>query len=1028
MIKKKTATKLLRGAAVACAFLTTFSVGATMIASDWADFIDATLGTTHKQIVNSNESNPEDRYTYVNEEITSTTELINWHKDLAERMTEDGAVLLKNQTSANKGLPLAANSKVTLLGIRSVNPVYGGNIGSSSNKDQAVDYASALTAKGFDVNQTVVNAYKGIKADFGFDMSFGTVTSVVGKFKAGEPTLADVQANDSGWGGAIASYKSGTAVVVVGRPSSEASNFYPGEDGLGDPTEFEEGANYLGLSINEKAVIDYACETFANVVVVVNSSCAMELEYVKQKAGVSSIVWIGNPGTYGLLGLADVLKGEVSPSGHLPDTYAVDSTSSPAMVNFGLFSYSNYTDLGDPAANQSTYKGFSFLDEAEGIYTGYRYYETRYEDYILNQGNAKSAKGAKLSTTEWNYDKEVSYTFGYGLSYTEFTQEIVKDSFTDKKGQISIDVKVTNTGSTHGKDVVQVYVQTPYTEYDKTNHVEKASIQLAGFEKTIVLEPGETDILTVTFDKKYIASYDYVNAKTYILDAGDYYLSLGNGAHEALNNVLKAKGADVEGNASKTYKWTQAELNDTTYATSNDTEVTNQLDDMNLNYWKGDKSKLWEGQLSRNDWSGTWPKGYTTSGTIRTTNLVATEAMIKELKNLVYDDIYADMKDVYGTTAPEWGQETGYTIGMMKGADYDDPRWEQLLNTITLDEAVDFFCNGNSLTKPIDSIDLVGMTLGDGPLGFGTSFKNNQNEEGDPAAVDNATDPNAGYNLQDGALECLLGASFNKELLYEYGRRFGTDSLWANQIAVWGLGLNTHRTPYNPRNHEYFSEDSMLMNYLGAEFTKGAQSLGLIVAVKHFAFNDQETNRTGVSVFMNEQRAREIELRAFQGSFEEGAAMGTMTAFNRAGIRFIGAHQGVMTNILRNEWGFNGYNITDMVNGNYYMRSDNSLLAGTTILDTVNNKDATALIEEIKNDPVAQNALRDSLHRNLWAIANSNAMNGVDSLSRSINVTPWWEMTLIALESVFGVLTGAAIIGYVVVTVKKKKDEDGEVA
>lgn len=1035
-MRKKTALNLLRGATVACALLTTVSIGAGKIAGDWADFIDATLGTTHKKIVNSTDIDPAERYKFVNEDITSTTELIAWHKDLAERMAEEGAVLLKNNTTAGKGLPLTGSSpKVTLLGIRSVNPVYGGNIGSSANTAQAVDYATALTEKGFDVNTTVVNAYKQMPADFGRDMSFGMVQSVSPKFKSGEAAIADVMAKESGWASAISNYSSGTAVVVIGRPSSEAANFYPGEDGLADKNEFDTGANFLGLSKNEKALIDYAGSTFSNVVVVVNSSCAMELEYAEAHEKVNSIVWIGDPGTYGLLGLADVLKGEVTPSGHLPDTYAVDSASSPAMVNFGLMSYKNYADYD---GNTDNSKGFAFLDEAEGIYTGYRYYETRYEDQILNRYGANSVKGSSTGSA-WNYDDEITYTFGYGLSYTTFKQEIVAGSFKDSGGKISIDVKVTNTGDTYpGKDVVQVYVQTPYGEHEIENHIEKSAIQLAGFEKTNVLYPASkadsthpnSQTLTVTFDKKYIASYDYVNAKTYILSAGDYYLSIGNGAHEALNNVLKAKNANVDGDAAKTHKWNYAVINDTAYARANGVDVTNQLDDMNLNYWTGDKTKLWEGQLSRSNWNGTWPEGYTTTGTIRTTTLEATEAMQKELKNLAYEDIYAAMKDAYGTTAPKWGQSTGYTIGMMKGTPetptpFDDPRWEQLLDTITLDEAVAFYTNGNSLFKNLDSIAFVGATLGDGPLGFGTSFKNNQNEDGDPAAV-KADDPNSGYNLQDGALECLLGASFNKELLYEFGRRFGTDSLWANQVLLWGPGINVHRTPYNARNHEYYSEDPMLCNLLAAEQTKGSESLGLIVGVKHFSFNDQETNRTGVSVFMNEQRAREIELRAFQGAFEEGGAKGTMTAFNRVGVRFAGAHQGLMTNILRKEWGFDGYNITDMINGPMYMRADTSLLAGTTILDTTNNTTSTELIENIKNDPVVQNALRDALHRNLWAIVNSNTLNGVDNLSKVVSVMPWYDALILGLEIGFGVLTAAGIVGYVLVTLKKKDDEEAK--
>lgn len=1006
--------KLLRGMTAVCALLTTFSIGAATIANDWEDNINEFLGTSSTKTVTSTESNPEDLYTYVNGDITNSQQLVDWHKDLAVREQQEGSVLLKNTSGA---LPLAAGAKVTLLGNRSVNSVFGGQIGSSPNASQNVTLVDALTDRGFQVNPTTVEAYQTVnKAPGRLSNSFGMVTKVPNGLQINEPSVDELLAANSGWAASLNTY-SDAAIVVVGRPSSEAADFYPGADGIRDASEFEEGANVLGLSINEKAIVDYACEHFSKVVVLVNSDSAMELDYLQNKSGVQSILWIGAPGNYGFLGVADLLKGVVSPSGHLPDTYAVDSTSSPAMVNFGLFSFSNYADY---AGNSNESKGFAYLDEQEGIYTGYRYYETRYEDSVLNRYNATSATGAS-SGSAWNYDNEVLYSFGYGLSYTTFKQELV--SVSEKRGEISVTVKVTNEGSYDGKDVVQVYVQTPYTDYDRANHVEKSAIQLAGFEKTGTLtKNGGTETVTVTFDKKYIASYDYVNAKTYILDAGDYYLSIGNGAHEALNNVLKAKGADVAGDASKSYHWTQDELNKTTYATANGADVTNQLDDMNINYWTGNENALYTNQLSRSDWSGTWPKGYTVTGDIHTTNLVASAAMIKELTNDVFTTEGGD------TTPTLWGQDTGLTIGALKGADYDDDRWNALLSTITLEEAIEFFCRAQNQTNAISSINLNTQHVQDGPLGFSyqTLGHFNENQEGDPAAMDE-NDANSGYYVYDSVTEPVLAASFNKQLLEEQGELFGTDSLWSNTAILWAPGLNTHRTPYNGRNHEYYSEDSMLTNYMGAAITTGALKYGLVVAPKHFAFNDQETNRTGVSVFMNEQRAREIELRAFQGAFDDAGCMGTMTAFNRAGLRYASAHEGLITNILKEEWGFNGYIVTDMINGPMYMRADTSLMAGTTCLDTSGNATALELMNAVKDDPAVQNALKEAMHANLWVLANSNALNGIDSLTQVIFVTPWWKVTLVSLESVFGVLTGAAAIGYVAMVLIKKNDQkEGE--
>lgn len=1014
-MKKSTTLHALRGATAVCALLSVVSIGASAIAVAWEPNINEFLGTSSTEQVTSDESNPEELYTYVNEDITNTDDLVAWHKDLAEREQEEGSVLLKNN---NETLPLANGAKVTLLGNRAVNSVHGGQIGSSPNAAQNISLADALEQKGFDVNPTTIEAYTAVgKTPGRLSNSFGMVQKVPNGVVVNEPSVSELEAASSNWGASITEY-SDAAIVVIGRPSSEAADFYPGEAGLGNPDEFEEGENILGLSINEKAIIDYACEHFEKVIVLVNSDSAMELDYVQNKAEVDSILWVGAVGNYGFLGVADILRGEVSPSGHLPDTYAVDSTSSPAMVNFGLFSFANYADYG---GNTDNSKGFAFLDEQEGIYTGYRYYETRYEDAVLGRYNATSVTGSSTGEA-WNYDDEVLYSFGYGLSYTTFEQELI--SVSEKEGMIEVVVEVTNTGDFPAKDVVQVYVQTPYTDYDRQNHVEKSAVQLADFAKTQTLAPsgeeGDSEVVTLSFDKKYITSYDYVNAKTYILDAGDYYLSIGNGAHDALNNILAAKGADVDGDAQKVYTWTQDTLNTTTYATSDssgeDVAVTNQLDDMNLNYWTD--NDMWEGQLSRSDWSGTWPEGYEVSGDIHTTDLVATAAMIKELTNDVYS---TEGKD---TTPTEWGQDTGLTIGALKGADYDDERWDELLSTITLEEAIEFYVWAQNQTAGMASIGLDMQHVQDGPLGFSyqTLGHFNTNEEGDPAAMEE-DDANAGYSVYDSVTEPVLGASFNKELLEEQGRLFGTDSLWTNTAILWAPGLNTHRTPYNGRNHEYYSEDPMLTNYLGAAITSGALEYGLVVAPKHFAFNDQESNRTGVSVFMNEQRAREIELRAFQGAFQDAGCMGTMTAFNRAGMRYASAHEGLITNILKKEWGFTGYIVTDMINGPMYMRADTSLMAGTTCLDTSGNETSIALLEAIKDDPAAQNALKDAMHSNLWVLANSNALNGVDSLTKTINVTPWWKATLTAVEVVFIVLTVAGAAGYVAVTLKKKKEE-----
>lgn len=1017
MKSKNKALRLWRGGAVLCSMMTVISVGASYIANQWAVMIDRTLGTTSSRIEND-EGNSEDLYLFKNDQIKSSADLVNWHKDLAERESEEGSVLLKNESDS---LPLTSGAKITLLGMRSHYPQYGGQIGSSPNADQNVSLESALTKKGFQVNPTSISAYEklgniqtGTTTSWGQEVpeygyrpgtlknSFGVSAGIIGKLKIGEPSIAQLKETESELENSFSDYKD-AAIVVIGRPSSEAADFYPGEEGMENPSEFEKGANVLGLTINEKALVDYACDKFDNVVVLINSNSAMEIDYLKKKDGVKSIMWVGEPGNYGFLGVADLLKGAVSPSGHLPDTYAVNSTSSPAMANYGYIGYSNYESFTKGDMKYSDYRAISYLDESEGIYTGYKYYETRYEDAYLNRYEATSLAGSSTGAA-WNYDDEVSYTFGYGLSYSEFEQTLGTIDTEGDNETISVEVKVKNTGSAKAKDVVQVYVQTPYTSYDIENNVEKSSIQLAGFEKTKELNPQEETTVTVTIDKKYIASYDYTKAKTYILDEGNYYLSLGNGAHEALQNVLAKKASATFGDAEKVYEWHENFDAKTFSKSDNGTRITNRFDDMNLDYWTGKKNS----RLTRSNWSSSWPT--------KNENLTATEAMITELRNEIYefatDDDVSDIK---------WNANNGTKIASMKGASYKDERWEFLLDNLSLEDAINIYVTGNSQVSEAKSIGLVKLNVQDGPLGFCYGSLGKFSNPDSPTYA-GGNDENANYSTYDSVTEPVIAATFNKELVNEQGRLFGTDSLWNNSTILWGPGLNLHRTPYNGRNHEYYSEDAMLTNLLGAEIVSGGKQYGCIISPKHFAFNDQETNRCGVSVFMNEQKAREGELRAFQGAFEDAGCLGTMTAFNRAGVRYASAHKGLMTEVLKNEWGFSGYAVTDMINGDKYMRADTALLAGTTILDTTKSNWFT--VEAIKKDATMQKALREAMHANLFAIANSNGLNGMNAFSRVIYEMTWWKASLIALYVSFSVLTAGTLIGYAVVSVRSKKEKE----
>jgi beta-glucosidase len=1030
MKTKKTSTRKWRGFMSASASLLAIAVGVSSICETWKESLDARTGTVSSKIVTEKIDNASDLYKFKSD-YTSTTELINAHKTLAEKIQEEGSVLLKNN---NNALPLSGSKKVTLLGMRSHYPAYGGQIGSSPVATQNVSLEDALQKKGFEVNPTMTKIYDTIGGSvtgqeknmftgksqdvYGnqpgkLNNSFGVGNTIKG-LTIGEPALDQYEAVKAGYAASLKEYN-GAAIVVVGRPSSEAADFYPGKDGAAK----DEGAtNILGLTTNEREVIKLAKQNFKTVVVLVNSDSPMEIDELKKDDGIGAILWVGQPGNYGFLGVADILNGTVSPSGQLYDTFAVSSTSSPAMNNFGMIPYKNQDAISSGSLTYSDYRAGWYLVEAEGIYTGYKYYESRYADVVSKSGNAASTVGSS-SKGAWDYAKEVSYGFGYGLSYTTFEQKLGKVNFNDKDHSATVTVTVKNTGKVAGKNAVQVYAQSPYTDYDKQNKVEKAAVQLMGFEKTKELKPGESQELTVKMDLQYLASYDYVNAKTYIMDKGDYYFALGNGAHDALNNILAAQskstadGMDYNGNADNSYKWTQKDFDNKTYAVSESgTKITNQLDNADLNYYIPNTVTY----LSRSNWETTWPKTYS--------GIVANDKMITQLRNDTYTiKTGEDTSKIF----PE--KTSSINFASMKGVSFTDERWNFLLDKLKLEEAVYGIRFGGTNVKEMKSIGSFAAWEADGPIGF-SDFKlgDRSTDKNSPTYV-SPEDKNKEYTTTDMPTEPVLGSTFSKELAYEEGAIFGNDSLWNNTPLLWAPGMNTHRTPYNARNHEYYSEDSMLTNYLGTATVKGGYTKGLIMSPKHFAFNDQETNRVGMSPYMNEQKAREGDLRAFQGAFE-GGALGTMTAFNRIGATYVNAHTGLMKNILRGEWGFNGFAVTDMVNGASYITVKESVMAGASLMLANNDNNVAAggawtyfTADGVKGDATLTSAIRENYHHILYSIANSNAMNGISESSKVVNLMTWWRATYIGLDALFGVMLIASLLGYFVVAKRSKKME-----
>ncbi len=1015
--------RVWRGVTATTATVLALSISAGVVVDSFRTDIDKFLGTQSTKVV-TEDADPATVYTYKSD-YSTTTELLDAIEDLGERMSEEGSVLLKN----NGALPLTADEtqKISLLGFSSYHPVMGGIMGSSLTANtgtdaDTVDMVGAFQAKGFAINPTLQEMYASLESTYTTEVeSWGgttsylniTAPSIGSVFTSKEPSQDALTQANAGWKDTLNDYN--VMIVTIARAGSENANYTPGTAGV-DPTQNLNQTDPLGLSDDERNLIQAAVDAKAanggKVIVLLNNTSAMEIQEIQDNAGVDAILQIGMPGGYGFYGVADILSGNANPSGRLPDTYAVDNQNSPAAQNYGDLEWTN--------ANPETSIN-SELVEAENIYIGYKYYETRYMDTVLGQGNAASTVGSTTGSA-WNYDAEVTYPFGYGLSYTTFTQEL--DSLTvDKDAKtVTAQITVTNTGSVAGKDVVQLYVSLPYTDYDKEHGVEKAGVQLLDYGKTEQLEPGASETITLVADMQNMTSWDSTadNAAgtkgTYMLDAGDYYFAIGANAHDAAVNVLAAQGQQTGGDAAKVQTWNLAENDFTTFATSkNGTAVENQLEDMDLNYWMPDTVTY----LTRSDWEGTWPKTYE--------GLTATDEMLDVMDN-----------DNYQITANgdpssiTFGADNGLTLADLKGVtDINDERWSMLLDQINLEDCLIRTGFGGTSTKAIESIMSPETIQNDGPNGIYSytlgQYANTDTSSGDPCAID-PSDPNLNYKMGVMPSETVIGSTFSKQLAEEYGRVVGNYSLWSNLTIHWGCGTNLHRLPYNSRNHEYYSEDAVLTAGQGTAYVAAAKEYGCIEAPKHLAFNDTEVNRTGVAVFMTEQQARENELRGTQAIIEDAGALGVMSAYNRVGCLTSNSHTGLMQGILRGEWGFQGLMSEDFIQDANYTALKEAVINGITMscntgdstMEAVSAKWPYWTVENVSQDATLLAALKQVMLWQNYALANSNAMDGLSSTSRLVSVRTWYDNALTGVQVVFGLLTLAGIAMYLRAAKRKK--------
>ena len=816
--------------------------------------------------------------------------------EVAEEIMEDGIVLLKNESL----LPLNETKKLNIFGWESINPAYGG-AGSGGINDlyDIVSLNQGLENAGFSINQELVDFYNNYGAD-NPEMSIQKQS-----WTLPEPPV-DTYSDEL-----IKSAKeySDVAVVVLSRKAGEGHNDIPMDvrkaayDNNSDEyDDFPEGEHYLQLSQTERDMVDMVCSNFDNVIVIYNGANQFELGFADEYPQIKSVVWCPGTGNVGFNALGKVFSGEVNPSGKTPDTFIYDMTTAPWWNNAEKTEYTNLADMAVEGMNAGTAQVYApaFTNYVEGIYVGYKYYETAAQEGAID------------------YDKTVQYPFGYGLSYTEFEQKM--GELEEKDGQISVDVEVTNTGDVAGKDVVEVYYKPPYTN----GGIEKSSANLIEFAKTDLLQPGESQTVTVTFSIEDMASYDENNAKAYVLEKGDYVISINSDSHTVLDQKTYTADKDV------VYKGENKRASD-------DTAATNVFEDA-----KGDIT-----YLSRADHFANYEEA-----TAAPASAELGEPYVSEYHlNSNFDKTtYLNDEDVMPTT----GADNGLTLADMRDADYDDPRWEKLLDQLTVDEMANMIAMAGYQTAAMDSVGKVATLDFDGPAAINNNF--------------------TGVGSIGFPIEVVVASTWNKELAQAWGECMGKISQEMGAEGWYAPGMNTHRTAFGARNYEYFSEDGVLSGNMGAKAVEGARKYGVYSYIKHFAL--YEGNAKMVSVWSNEQAIREIYLKPFEISVKQGGANAVMVSWSFLGDKWTGESSNLMNTVLRDEWGFRGMALTDFFrnNGHGFMNADAALANGVdAMLSTFNGEENNVANQK---HPTSVLQMRNACKNVMYTVVSSWAYDG----------------------------------------------------
>ena len=858
---------------------------------------------------------------------------------VAEEIMEDGIVLLKNE----KLLPLNETKKLNIFGWESINPAYGG-AGSGGINDlyDIVSLNQGLENAGFSINQELVDFYNNYGAD-NPEMSIQKQS-----WTLPEPpvdTYSDELIKN-------AKKYSDVAVVVLSRKAGEGHNDIPMDvskaayDNNSDEyDDFPEGEHYLQLSQTERDMVDMVCSNFDNVIVIYNGANQFELGFADEYPQIKSVVWCPGTGNVGFNALGKVFSGEVNPSGKTPDTFVYDMTTAPWWNNAEKTEYTNLADMAVEGMNQGTAQVYApaFTNYVEDIYVGYKYYETAAQEGAID------------------YDKTVQYPFGYGLSYTEFEQKM--GELEEKDGQISVDVEVTNTGDVAGKDVVEVYYKPPYTN----GGIEKSSANLIEFEKTNLLQPGESQTVTVTFSVEDMASYDENKAKAYVLEKGDYVISINSDSHTVLDQKTYTADDDV------VYKGENKRASD-------DTAATNVFENA-----KGDVT-----YLSRADHFANYEDAIKAPASAELGEPYVSEYHL----NSNFDKTtYLNDEDKMPTT----GADNGLTLADMRDVDYDDPRWEKLLDQLTVDEMSNMIAMAGYQTAAMDSVGKVGTLDFDGPAAINNNF--------------------TGVGSIGFPIEVVIASTWNKNLAQTWGECMGKISQEMGAEGWYAPGMNTHRTAFGARNYEYFSEDGVLSGNMGAKAVEGARKYGVYSYIKHFAM--YEGNAKMVSVWSNEQAIREIYLKPFEISVKQGGANAVMVSWSFLGDKWTGESSNLMKTVLRDEWGFRGMALTDFFrnNGHGFMNADAALANGVdAMLSTFNGEENNVANPE---HPTSVLQMRNACKNVMYTVVSSWAYDGKHKEAGMEN----WKKAAIGIDVVI-VLFMAGMEVLVIRGYKKRKNAE----